>query len=72
MPASIIVGQSDYHLQGMIEQLLQSQFTVLNLDKEYAANITWQIAVDSRETQQIIDAIYELTNGVVLFKQLKE
>ncbi|MCG9758727.1 MULTISPECIES: YigZ family protein [Pseudoalteromonas] len=72
VPASIIVGQSDYHLQGVIEQLLQSQFTVLNLDKEYAANITWQIAVDSRETQQIIDAIYELTNGVVLFKELKE
>ncbi|RRS07330.1 MULTISPECIES: YigZ family protein [unclassified Pseudoalteromonas] len=72
VPASIIVGQSDYHLQGVIEQLLQSQFTVLHSDKAYGANIAWQLSVDSRQTQQIIDAIYELTNGVVLFKHLKE
>lgn len=72
VPATTLVGQSDYAMQGSIEQLLSSQFTLLELHKDYGANIDWQLSVDSREVQEIIDAVYELTNGVVLLKKLEK
>ncbi|WP_440054620.1 YigZ family protein [Pseudoalteromonas sp. T1lg65] len=66
IPAGTLLGSSDYALQGVIEQLLKSQFTVLNIEKQFAAHIDWTITVDRREVEQVIAAIYELTNGAVL------
>ena len=54
-----------------IEQLLKNQYQVLNIEKQFAENITWQIEIDSRQAEQAIDDIHELTHGGVSLKVRK-
>ncbi|WP_125718662.1 YigZ family protein [Pseudoalteromonas rubra] len=65
IPASTLVGESDYALQGNIEQHLSSQYTVLNIDKQYGATIRWEIELDSREAKTAMASVYDLTHGAV-------
>ncbi|MEC4090349.1 YigZ family protein [Pseudoalteromonas rubra] len=65
IPASTLVGESDYGLQGSIEQHLNSQYTVLNIDKQYGASISWEIELDSREAKTAIASVHDLTHGAV-------
>ncbi|MCG7536186.1 YigZ family protein [Pseudoalteromonas sp. OOF1S-7] len=65
IPASTLTGESDYALQGSIEQHLSSQFTVLNIDKQYGATIRWEIELDSREVTTAIESVFDLTHGAV-------
>ncbi|BBN80028.1 YigZ family protein [Pseudoalteromonas sp. A25] len=68
IPSVQLVGDSDYALQGIIEQYLNSHFTVLNIDKLYGAHIQWQIDIDHRQAQQAKQEILDLTHGVVELK----
>ncbi|MCO7191265.1 MULTISPECIES: YigZ family protein [unclassified Pseudoalteromonas] len=65
IPASKLVGESDYALQGNIEQHFSSQYTVLSIDKQYGATIQWEIELDSREAKAAIASVYDLTHGAV-------
>ena len=71
VPSVELVGQSDYSVQGAIEQLLKNQYQVLNIEKQFAENITWQIEIDSRQAEQAIADIHELTHGEVSLKVRK-
>ncbi|KZN35926.1 elongation factor [Pseudoalteromonas luteoviolacea S2607] len=68
VPSVIIYGESDYGLQGVIEQHLASQYQVLEVKHDFAAKIGWQIAIDAREADAAIQSIYDLTHGSVSFK----
>ena len=59
------MGCSDYSAQGAIEQLLKTQFQVLNIEKQFTANIELVITIDSRQATQAIKDIYDLSHGAV-------
>ena len=65
VPSVELVGCSDYSAQGAIEQLLKTQFQVLNIEKQFTANIEWVITIDSRQAAQAIKDIYDLSHGAV-------
>ena len=65
VPSVELVGRSEYSMQGAIEQLLKTQFQVLNINKQFTANIDWQITIDSRQAQQAIKDIFDLSHGAV-------
>ncbi|MBQ4864088.1 YigZ family protein [Pseudoalteromonas sp. MMG013] len=65
IPSIILQGESDYALQGIIEQYLQSHFTILAIDKEYSASVCWKISIDHRQARQAQQEIFDLSNGVV-------
>ena len=71
VPSIELIGHSDYSAQGAIEQLLKSKYQVLNIDKQFAENITWQIEIDSRQAEQAINDVHELTHGAVVLKLRK-
>jgi putative IMPACT (imprinted ancient) family translation regulator len=71
VPSVELIGQSDYSAQGAIEQLLKSQYQVLKIDKQFAENITWHITIDSRQAEQAITDVHELTHGAVELKMGK-
>ncbi|MBD1581884.1 YigZ family protein [Pseudoalteromonas sp. S16_S37] len=68
IPAAHLTGQSDYALQGIIEQYLNSHFTILAIDKQYGAAIEWQIEIDHRQATVACQEILDLTHGVVELK----
>ena len=65
VPSVEITGSSEYSMQGAIEQLLKTKYQVLNIDKQFTANIEWVITIDSREAQQAIKDIFDLSHGAV-------
>ncbi|MBH0062931.1 YigZ family protein [Pseudoalteromonas sp. NZS71] len=65
VPSVEITGSSEYSMQGAIEQLLKTKYQVLNIDKQFTANIKWVITIDSREAQQAIKDIFDLSHGAV-------
>lgn len=65
VPSVELIGYSDYSAQGAIEQLLKTQFQVLNIEKQFTANIEWIITIDSRQAAQAIKDIYDLSHGAV-------
>ncbi|BDF95959.1 MULTISPECIES: YigZ family protein [Pseudoalteromonas] len=65
VPSVELIGYSDYSIQGAIEQLLKTQFQVLNIEKQFTANIEWMITIDSRQAAQAIKDIYDLSHGAV-------
>lgn len=65
VPSVELIGYSDYSAQGAIEQLLKTQFQVLNIEKQFTANIEWVITIDSRQAAQAIKDIYDLSHGAV-------
>ena len=65
VPSIEIVGQSEYSMQGAIEQLLKTNYQVLNIEKQFTANIEWVITIDSRQAKQAIKDIFDLSHGVV-------
>ena len=65
VPSVQLVGQSDYSAQGSIEQLLKTRFQVLNIEKQFTANIEWVITIDSRQAAQALKDIYDLSHGAV-------
>ncbi|MCF6441994.1 YigZ family protein [Pseudoalteromonas luteoviolacea] len=71
VPAAILIGESDYALQGVIEQHLASQYQVLNIQHTFTANIGWQIEIDAREAKLAIQSIFDLTHGSVAMKLQK-
>ncbi|KZN54837.1 YigZ family protein [Pseudoalteromonas luteoviolacea] len=71
VPAAILIGESDYALQGVIEQHLASQYQVLNIQHTFTANIGWQIEIDAREAKLAIQSIFDLTHGSVTMKLQK-
>ncbi|TQF72563.1 YigZ family protein [Pseudoalteromonas luteoviolacea] len=68
VPSVILFGDSDYALQGVIEQHLASLYQVLDIKHTFAANVGWQIEIDAREAETAIQSIYDLTHGSVSFK----
>ena len=68
VPSVELTGFSDYSAQGAIEQLLKTKFQVLNIEKQFTANIEWAITIDSREAAQAIKDIYDLSHGAVELK----
>ncbi|MCF2860255.1 YigZ family protein [Pseudoalteromonas sp. SMS1] len=68
VPAAILVGVSDYAMQGVIEQHLASVYQVLDIQHAFAAKIDWHIEIDAREAEAAIQSIYDLTHGSVSFK----
>ena len=72
VPSVELVGYSDYSAQGAIEQLLKSQYQVLNIEKQFAENIAWKIQIDSRQVELAIKEIHELTHGAVEFAVKKD
>ena len=65
VPSVQLVGYSEYSMQGAIEQLLKTNFQVLNIEKQFSANIDWLITIDSRQAQQAIKDIFDLSHGAV-------
>ncbi|WP_283709765.1 YigZ family protein [Pseudoalteromonas prydzensis] len=65
VPSVELIGYSDYSAQGAIEQLLKTQFQVLNIEKQFTANIEWIITIDSRQAAQAIKDIFDLSHGAV-------
>ncbi|AQP99776.1 YigZ family protein [Pseudoalteromonas aliena] len=65
VPSIEITGSSEYSMQGAIEQRLKSNYQVLNIDKQFTANIEWVITIDSRQAQQAIKDIFDLSHGAV-------
>ncbi len=68
VPSVELIGYSDYSSQGAIEQLLKTEYQVLNIEKQFTANIEWAITIDSRQAQQAIKDIYDLSHGAVELK----
>jgi len=66
VPSVELIGYSDYSAQGAIEQLLKTQFQVLNIEKQFTANIEWIITIDSRQAAQAIKDIFDLSHGAVV------
>jgi len=52
-------------MQGTIEQHLKTNFQVLNIEKQFTANIEWSITIDSRQAQQACKDIFDLSHGAV-------
>jgi len=65
VPATELIGRSDYALQGIIEQYLNTHFTILQLDKSYDSAVNWQVSIDSRQVEQAQQEIFDLTHGAV-------
>ena len=65
VPSAELVGFSEYSMQGAIEQYLKTNFQVLNIEKQFTANIEWTITIDSRQAQQAIKDIFDLSHGAV-------
>ncbi|WP_372761341.1 YigZ family protein [Pseudoalteromonas sp.] len=65
VPSIKIVGTSEYNLQGAIEQLLKTNYQVLNIEKQFTANIEWVITIDSRQATHAIKDIFDLSHGAV-------
>ncbi|TMO65896.1 YigZ family protein [Pseudoalteromonas aurantia] len=65
IPAVTLEGESDYALQGVIEQYLHAHFTILSIEKDYGVVVSWQISLDHRQVQQARQEIFDLSNGVV-------
>ena len=63
-----LIGHSSYALQGMIEQHLTSQFSGCKINKEFTADIAWQIDIDERQAKQAAKDIFEISNGAVELK----
>ncbi|MGS0537132.1 YigZ family protein [Pseudoalteromonas sp. SaAl2] len=68
VPSVELTGFTDYSVQGAIEQLLKTKYQVLNIEKQFTANIEWTITIDSREAAQAIKDIYDLSHGAVELK----
>ncbi|ALS31421.1 hypothetical protein PTRA_a0017 [Pseudoalteromonas translucida KMM 520] len=65
VPSIELIGSSEYSMQGAIEQLLKTKYQVLNIDKQFTANIEWVITIDSRQATQAIKDIFDLSHGAV-------
>ncbi|ASM52380.1 hypothetical protein PNIG_a0017 [Pseudoalteromonas nigrifaciens] len=65
VPSIELIGSSEYSMQGVIEQLLKTKYQVLNIDKQFTANIEWVITIDSRQAMQAIKDIFDLSHGAV-------
>ncbi len=65
VPSIELVGFSEYSMQGAIEQHLKTNFQVLNIEKQFTANIEWSITIDSRQAQQACKDIFDLSHGAV-------
>ncbi len=65
VPSIELIGSSEYSMQGVIEQLLKTKYQVLNIDKQFTANIEWVITIDSRQATQAIKEIFDLSHGAV-------
>ena len=68
VPMLTLIGHSSYALQGMIEQHLTSQFSGCKINKEFTADIAWQIDIDERQAKQAAKDIFEISNGAVELK----
>ncbi len=64
IPEAIISGISEYSHQGLIENIL-SAYTVIDIQKQFTAQISWHITLDSREAKIVIDEIFEKTSSRV-------
>ncbi|QFU03428.1 IMPACT family member YigZ [Pseudoalteromonas sp. THAF3] len=68
VPSVVLIGDSDYALQGVIEQRLQTHYQVLDIEKQYGSAIRWQICIDERQSDAAIKDIFDLSHGTVELK----
>ncbi|KJY97430.1 YigZ family protein [Pseudoalteromonas ruthenica] len=68
VPSVVLIGDSDYALQGVIEQRLQTHYQVLDIEKQYDSAIRWQICIDERQSDAAIKDIFDLSHGTVELK----
>ncbi|GAP75894.1 YigZ family protein [Pseudoalteromonas sp. CO325X] len=68
VPSVVLIGDSDYALQGVIEQRLQTHYQVLDIEKQYDSAIRWQICIDERQSHAAIKDIFDLSHGTVELK----
>lgn len=67
IPELIIVGESDYTHQALIEQILQA-YAVMDIDKQYDEKVRWKIAMDARKVDEAIQMITERTSANAVFQ----
>jgi len=67
IPEIRVYGTSEYNHQGLIEQILSS-YNIVELDKQYTENVSWNITMDEREAPLAISEITDKTSGRVMFK----
>ena len=68
IPSVELEGNSDYAVQGAIEQLLNTQYSTLDIAKNYAEQVHWCITIDERQAHSAIKDIFDLTHGAVELK----
>lgn len=71
IPEIFVRGTSDYSHQGLIEQILKS-YNILELNKEFTADISWYLRMDNREAPLAISEITDKTSGRVNFEIIKD
>ncbi len=67
IPEVFVNGTSDYSHQGVIEQILKS-YNILDMKKEFTADIQWHLKMDRREAPLAISEITDKTSGRVNFE----
>jgi uncharacterized YigZ family protein len=71
IPEVIVSGKSVYSHQSIIEQILIS-YNVLEMNKEFAADVCWTLKMDEREAPLAIAEILDKTSGRVIFEMQEE
>ncbi|MDG1996320.1 MAG: YigZ family protein [Emcibacteraceae bacterium] len=66
IPEVDVLGTSEYSHQSLIEQILTS-YNILEMNKEFAADVTWTLKMDLREAPLAIAEILDKTSGRVQF-----
>jgi uncharacterized YigZ family protein len=67
IPEVYVSGISDYSHQGIIEQILKN-YNILDLNKDFTADIHWRLKMDRREAPLAISEITDKTSGRVNFE----
>lgn len=65
IPSVVLEGESDYALQGIVEQYLATHYQVLSIDKQYTERILWRICLDARQAKAAIQEIHDLSHGSI-------
>lgn len=67
IPETIILGNSEYGHQMIIEKIL-SGYIIMDIDKEFSDKIYWRIKMDARSVKTALVEITNATSGNVIFE----
>lgn len=66
IPLLVLIGQSDYAHQTVIEQILQA-YTIVDISKQFDDKVRWQVKMDARFADEAIQMITERTSANAIF-----